>query len=426
MLERHDVDQGCSAVPLVIHAVGRANTTSEPVPRQDLLSIKKLKAEGTPSETMTVLGWVLDARNFAISLPKHKQIAWKQSVDVALRRRRIDQKSLDAIVGRLNHVGCIVPQARHFLSRLRSLLNLSRKLNWVTLSLVCEDDLRLWLEFIDQAAAGISINLITYRQPSRILRSDACEHGVGGYSLCSGVGWRWEIPIHLQNRASLNFLEHAASYVAVEVEHHHCPIPPLSCALSQVDSASADGWLDKSNFEEESLPCHFELSRRLARRCIDLKIKSCSQWFPGKQNDVADSLSRDHHLSDYVLTQLFSHSVPTQLPPNFVIKQVPSAMSCWLTALLQQQPPATVSPKQPIRSILSRGLIGNVASLPSAPKTIGSLTTLNPSNDPKFLAPLPSLSEIEDSPLVKDLLLSVEQSKPHWTRWQRPSGRDAH
>ena len=116
MLDRH-VDRGYSAVALVIHAVGRENATSEPIPRQDLLSIKKLEAEGTPSETMTVLGWVLDARNFTISLPNHKQIAWKQSINVALRRKCVDQKSLDAIVGRLNHIGCITPQARRFLSR---------------------------------------------------------------------------------------------------------------------------------------------------------------------------------------------------------------------------------------------------------------------------------------------------------------------
>eukprot|EP00978_Attheya_sp_CCMP212_P044318 scaffold306800_cov28-Attheya_sp.AAC.1 len=58
-------------------------------------------------------------------------------------------------------------------------------------------------------------------------------------------------------------------------------------------------------------------ARTLAKLCIDAKIKIYSQWFPGKQNIIADSLSRDTHLSDEkILSLLFatSPSTASQLP----------------------------------------------------------------------------------------------------------------
>jgi len=47
-------------------------------------------------------------------------------------------------------------------------------------------DLRLWLRFLDYAGEGMTLNLMTIRFPTNIGRSDACEHGIGGYSLITG------------------------------------------------------------------------------------------------------------------------------------------------------------------------------------------------------------------------------------------------
>jgi hypothetical protein len=53
--------------------------------------------------------------------------------------------------------------------------------------------LRLWLDFLDQAKVGISLNRITIRQPTRISWSDACPYRIGGYNLL-GFAWRIRIP----------------------------------------------------------------------------------------------------------------------------------------------------------------------------------------------------------------------------------------
>jgi hypothetical protein len=109
----------------------------------------------------------------------------------------ITTKSLEVTIGRLNHAGCIVPLARHFLSRLRTAWYAAQHRRETRLHPAQHADLRLWLRFLAWARAGISLNLISCRQPTRILRSDACIHGIGGYSLTSGIAWRWEIPLEL-------------------------------------------------------------------------------------------------------------------------------------------------------------------------------------------------------------------------------------
>jgi hypothetical protein len=48
-----------------------------------------------------------------------------------------------------------------------------------------------------------------------------------------------------------------------------------------------------------------------------------SQWFRGDWNDVSDSCSRDHHLSEQELTKLLLSTVPNQVPRDFVFVPLP-------------------------------------------------------------------------------------------------------
>ena len=105
-----------------------------------------------------------------------------------LRRRHSTHTDLERTIGRLNHIGAIIPTTRHFLGRLRQAEFTAKQKRGRPIIFNREqlDDLRLWLQFINIAGNGISMNLISYRAPTRILKADACEHGVGGYSLKTG------------------------------------------------------------------------------------------------------------------------------------------------------------------------------------------------------------------------------------------------
>ena len=94
------------------------------------------------------------------------------------------------------------------------------------------------------------MNNVAFRKPTNIYRSDASEFGMGGYNVTSGRAWRWEIPLHLRLRTSINSLEFISCIVTIWVDIILGLVQPEDCLLSQTDSSSAAGWLRKSNFAE--------------------------------------------------------------------------------------------------------------------------------------------------------------------------------
>ena len=49
----------------------------------------------------------------------------------------------------------------------------------VSISNVIIQDLKLWKKFLNQAKQGINMNLLTYRFPTIVAVTDACEAGLG-------------------------------------------------------------------------------------------------------------------------------------------------------------------------------------------------------------------------------------------------------
>ena len=108
------------------------------------------------------------------------------------------------------------------------------------------------------------------------------------------------------------------------------------------------------------------------------KIKTYSQWFPGEENDVSDSLSRDFHLSDDELTNLYLSQIPSQTPQDFNIRPLPQEIESWLYALLRQLPEMTQSPEQHQKSKLVHGLGGASLSNSSNMTKTNSSTNYRP------------------------------------------------
>jgi hypothetical protein len=87
----------------------------EPIQRSETASRRKLIAEGGLTESLTYLGWRINSRTLEISLPKEKAIAWTKAIKIMLQNcKRHKYKELATLVGRINHVAYIIPQARAF------------------------------------------------------------------------------------------------------------------------------------------------------------------------------------------------------------------------------------------------------------------------------------------------------------------------
>ena len=111
----------CGAALLAIYIFGRPVDSTEPVPRDDLLSLNKLLSEGSLLEVQTVLGWEINTRTLTISLPSDKYSEWTAQIKTILDFNSVSPKDLESLIGRLNHAAFVIPLSRHYLNRLRNL-----------------------------------------------------------------------------------------------------------------------------------------------------------------------------------------------------------------------------------------------------------------------------------------------------------------
>ena len=343
-------------VPLAMHVTSRphAGDANEPIPRRPILSQPKLLAEGSPAEIQVVLGWTIDTRRMLIALPDDKYTAWAEDLSQIISEPRCFYEDLDEMVGRLNHSSFVLPFARHFMSRIRELLTPRRhKRFMVPVGPEARADFRLWAAILHRAHAGVSINLIVTREPSRLCWSDACPYGMGGYSL-SGRAWRLRIPpehpIHGRAGAN-NLLEFIAMVVNVWLECIDAVPGELPCILAIGDSSSAIGWLFKTSGMDLSEPvhrAHLMVARHLASIVLENDCCLASQHLRGEHNVVADLLSfsgesnrgKRHPLAqdnppNDVLTDRFLSTLTEQVPEDFKISQLPSKVLSWIMLVLQ-------------------------------------------------------------------------------------------
>jgi hypothetical protein len=251
----NNIERIAKAAPLAFAAITRPLLESEPLPRNSMISEKKFMAEAAFEESKTILGWIINTRSFTIHLPENKFISWCSSIDSVVSSKNASAKSLHSIEGRLNNAAYIVPTMRHFLSRLRAQRMLADKTKHqqVHIPLPIITDLYLCKNFLQWSKSGISLNLVTFRSPTTYLRSDACNHRLGGYNIYSGRAWHFQLPSDCIGRAHINTLEFMASVISIWIEIFNGLFLSHDCFLSQMDSTTAAGWLRKSNLSD-SIP----------------------------------------------------------------------------------------------------------------------------------------------------------------------------
>ena len=340
-------------VPLAMHVTSRphAGDSDEPIPRRPILSLPKLIAEGRPEEVQAVLGWRINTRLLEVSLPDDKYKAWIGDVHRLIRNGHCGAKELETLVGRLNHTSYIMPNARHFMSRIRKGLEDKGKGRQRRVSAAAIEDLRLWLGFLSHANRGVSMNLLVTREPDMVCWSDACPLGIGGYSL-SGRAWRLRIPEtspihgHIGVNNLLEFLGMGINVWLSCIESEGGE----NCILAIGDNTSAIGWLHNSSHldvEGTVHRAHLQVARKIATVLTEYKCCLASQHLKGELNVVADLLSfeggergKSHPIAfdkpaNDELTNRFLAQYPSQVPANFAISQLPTEILSWSMQVLQ-------------------------------------------------------------------------------------------
>ena len=165
-----------------------------------------------------------------------------------------------------------------------------------------------------------------------------------------------------------------------------------------------------------------EVQRGHARRFLNREIKDYSQWFRGRDNVVADALSRDDDRTDEELTDILHTFCAQQTPKHFRILPLPKKISSWLISLLQRLSVKEQLQEEHTRTKLGRGSGGGSSANPLASSTFTSTASAGDSESDSWEL-LPWLCAKGDSRVMLMKPWLKAQSEVPFHMWHCPSTR---
>ena len=160
-----------------------------------------------------------------------------------------------------------------------------------------------------------------------------------------------------------------------------------------------------------------KIARKLASLIIDNDLCLYSQWFPGKTNAIADSLSLDFDISFDELPQHYLTCFPTQLPKNFQISPLPDEITSFVFQTLSELKRGAQSPEERKTSELHPGAIGKPSSAESDGREASFWMDAQEANATPLSATSPNL---EDSLGKMDRRCPLDTSKIPLETYHRP------
>ena len=380
-------ERGRHAVALALHTFFRPTNPDDPVPRDDILSLRKLLAEGGLEETKMVLGWFIDTRRFIIKLARDKATRWIMDIDDLItkisEKEPVTTKELESMIGKLNTASYIHSEGRFFMSRIRYSLKVS-KMNRGSTKLPRKVllDLLLWKKFLNTLTErGRSINHITYTLPRWFTKQDASEFAIGGFN-CTGLSWRYIIPSAWVKLIHINVLEFLAVMVTTWMSILQLGFVDEDGIkfLAQTDNTSALGWLkgstryDKSN--KLSTVLREKIGRKFAELLSDAGISHYSQHVAGINNEIADHLSRNIEMSHSQQISSINSQFSKSCPENLRIVELPEEILSWILSFWQESTQIMALPKAQKTRLLAAAESGT-NSQPKGTLTLSSEINLH-------------------------------------------------
>jgi hypothetical protein len=101
--------------------------------------------------------------------------------------------------------------------------------------------------FLKKAFMSIDMNLISFRCPTHIYRSNSCPLGLGGYSF-EGFAWRLELQEQYRFHASYKLCKFIASIITPWIDMTSKCLQVEDCILSMAYSTMSVRWLKQTFF----------------------------------------------------------------------------------------------------------------------------------------------------------------------------------
>ena len=237
-----------------------------------------------PDTTVIFLGIHLNSLTRTASLPTEKTKSYVQDIETYLTRKKLKQKELQSIVGKLNFAAAVVP-ARPFLYRLiKKIYSVYKPYHKIWLTAEMKEDLRTWLQFLKNYN-GVTLFRALNLTPSHAINlgSDASSKGLGA---CFGDQWiqaaytgDWVgLPIHVLELYPLLVL------IVMFGEKLRNNSVLFLCDNQAV--------VDIIKSQSSSCPNVMKIMRPLTLQLIKFNIYLTAAHIPGKMNILPDLISR--------------------------------------------------------------------------------------------------------------------------------------
>ena len=263
------------------------------------------KVEG-PTTSLCFLGINIDTEKMEARLPDDKLDRIRRLVHTWLRKRKARKREILSLVGLLQHATKIVRSGRTFVSRMYATAAKLKKMHYFTrLNRDFRSDLAWWHVFIHswnglsllRCVSTVSLAFTVYTDVS----------GFWGCGACCGAQWlQWQWP---QEWFPMSIM--AKELVPIVFS---CAVwgPQLSgrTILFRCDNSSVVAAVNKGT-AKESIVMH--LLRCLWFFTAFYDISLLCEHIAGKQNDLADHISRNHLQAFLCLNP--QATFPTPIPP---------------------------------------------------------------------------------------------------------------
>lgn len=241
-----------------------------------------------PTTKLVFLGLEIDSVKQLISVPPAKLSAIVEKVKAAAIAKFLTLKKLQSLIGSLSFICRAIPPGRAFLRRLID-LTMGERRPWrkITLSKGAKSDLSMWLVFLrDFNGRAIFPDQYWMEDKDMQLFTDASGSvGFGGFFRGKWFNGRW--PSGLSGgRKNIAWKEFFPILVAVVLWGESLSGRRI---IIRSDNESVVAIINK---QSSRCPEVMKLLRFFILQCLKLNILFAARHIAGKDNDIADALSR--------------------------------------------------------------------------------------------------------------------------------------
>lgn len=236
-----------------------------------------------PADAITYLGIHIDIPARVLSIPLKKIQELEQLIRWVLPQPQVTKKTVQHLVGKINHVARCVDQARLFMARVLAALRSAHHDTWVRVSEFSSD--LHWFACFLRKYNGRST--MKPSAPSKVILADSCLTGGGGTDM---------------NRAYE--LVYSESFAAA---HHISTLEAINCLVAMrtlLNSTDRDSTVEIQCDSESAIsalafgrardPVLLAVCRATWYLSAKMGIKLVFTHIPGTQMQIPDALSRAH------------------------------------------------------------------------------------------------------------------------------------